>query len=177
MMDAGFSSKVSRIGEAFCSNAVMDALEECGIQIDSTAMPGRVRIDAERNLDWGMTPEHVYYPAVNDYRLPGNPTRKLLEIPMSMLRTIADYDQKPLLRYLDLSFHPRVIRDGISDLVKTAEIIVAVTHPSAVLKSAIPHGLISFSADAFAENLDSLLLECSRQERPVKFVTLAQIAY
>ena len=177
MMDAGFSSKVSRIGEAFCTNAVMDALEECGVQIDSTAMPGRVRIDAERNLDWSMTPEHAYYPSVDNYGSPGDPARKLLEIPMSMLRTEADYDRKPLLRYLDLSFHPRALRKGISDLVKTAEIIVAVTHPSAVLTSTIPHGLISFSADAFAENLDSLLRECARQERPIKFITLAQTAY
>ena len=94
---------------------------------------------------------------------------------MSMLSTKADYDQKPLSRYLDLSFHPHVLRDGIVDLIKTAEIIVAVTHPSTVLNSSTPHGLISFSADAFAENLDSLLRECSLQERTFKFVTLSQI--
>lgn len=175
MRSAGFCSKTSRIGEAFSNNAVVNALEECGIEIDSTAMPGRVRLDAQRSLDWSGTPTRRYHPAVNDYRVPGDPCRKLLEVPMSMLWTKTHYDQKPLLRYLDLSFHPRVLRDGISNLIMNSETVVTVTHPSTVLNSNSSHGLIAFSADAFAENLDLLLSECSVQNKSIRFITLSQI--
>ena len=57
MRGIGFQPRSSRIGEAFGSNDVMAALDELGIQCDSTAMPGRVRRDAERQLDGGPPPQ------------------------------------------------------------------------------------------------------------------------
>ena len=85
MRGAGFEPRSSRIGEAFGSNEVMSALNEFGIQCDSTAMPGRVRRDAERQLDWGTTPQQPYHPSTADYRQPGAPELRLLEVPMSMI--------------------------------------------------------------------------------------------
>lgn len=177
MRGAGFHTFVSRIGEAFCSNAVMSALEEVGIRYDSTAMPGRVREDGERNLNWAATPTHTYSPSEKDYRVPGEHERPLQEIPMSMLETLADYDQAPCRRYLDLSFHARALHRGIPALVASADTIVTVTHPSAVLPGNAPHGLLSFSQEVFADNLRALLQESSKQGRPVRFVTLRDISF
>jgi hypothetical protein len=176
MQGAGFLSRVSRIGEAFGSNALIAALDECGMQCDSTAMPGRVRVDAERSLDWGVTPAGAYHPSVADYRVPGKPARRLLEVPMSMIQTRADYDRAPLMRYLDLSFHPRVLRDGLAALVGTAQALVTVTHPSTILPGHAEHGLLSFSVEAFAKNLCLLLQECLHQGRSFRFITLRERA-
>ena len=176
MQGAGFQSSVSRIGEGFGANSVMSAVEECGILCDSTAMPGRVRVDAERCLDWEVTPAHSYHPSIGDYRVPGARVYKILEVPMSMVRTFADYDNQPLMRYLDLSFHTHVLRGGLAALVANANTIVTVTHPSTILPRNQSHGLLSFSADVFVENLHMLLRECIHQQRPFHFVTLSDCA-
>ena len=174
MRAAGFEGRVSRIGEAFGSNAVMNALDKLGIHCDSTAMPGRVRNDATRSIDWLSTPESPYHPSLADYRIPGTPACSLLEIPMTMLMTRAAYDAEPFPRYLDLSFHPTVLREGITALLPKARVIVTVTHPSTVLPNMVsqPHGLISFDITAFEENLNHLTGECQRIGRPFRFVTL-----
>lgn len=96
---------------------------------------------------------------------------------MSMLETLADYDQAPCRRYLDLSFHARALHRGIPALVASADTIVTVTHPSAVLPGNAPHGLLSFSQEVFADNLRALLQESSKQGRPVRFVTLRDISF
>lgn len=176
MKSAGFQTQVSRIGEAFSSNAVMSALEEAGIRCDSTAMPGRAREDKDRNLNWAPTPTHAYHPSHDDYRVQGERERRLIEVPMSMLETHADYDSAPRMRYLDLSFHPRALHERIPSLVANTETIVTVTHPSAVLPRKEAHGLLSFNPKAFEENLCFLLQECAKQDRPVRFVTLRDIA-
>lgn len=176
MKHAGFYTTVSRIGEAFSSNAIMNALEEAGIRCDSTAMPGRVREDGDRNFNWANTPAYAYHPSEQDYRVPRKRIRPLIEVPMSMLKTRADYDQAPCMRYLDLSFHPRALQGGVPTLVANTDTIVTVTHPSAVLPGNASHGLLSFSPEAFAYNLRALLEESSRQDRPVRFVTLRDIA-
>lgn len=175
---AGFAPVSSRIGEAFGSNAVMAALDECGFQCDSSAMPGRVRHDAARELDWGPTPAQPFQPSTSDYRTPGSPARSVLEVPMSMVETLADYDRVPLLRYVDLSFHHAAIRKGLSAWLEEARLLVTVTHPSTVLPGISPerHGLLSFDIGVFQRNLQFILAECGRLERRVRFVTMCECA-
>ncbi len=171
---AGYAPVTSRLGEAFGSNAALAALEDFGFEADSTAMPGRVRRDAERTLDWGGTPERPYHPSQADYRVPGGPERKLLEVPMSMVPVRADYDAAPFPRYVDLSFHHAMLRDGLAGLLATAPLLVAVTHPSTILPGirARRHGLLSFDAGEFRRNLDFIFTECARVGREVHSLTL-----
>lgn len=173
-----FAPASSRIGEAFGSDAVMAALDEFGFRCDSTAMPGRVRRDAERQLDWGATPPRPYHPSVADYRVPGLPSRRMLEVPMSMIRTRADYDRAPLLRYVDLSFHHAAIRDGLRDYLRETPLLVTVTHPSTVLSGIAQkrHGLVSFELGEFRRNLEFVLIECERLGREVQFITIGECA-
>lgn len=178
MRGAGFEPRSSRNGEAFGSNEVMAALDELGIQCDSTAMPGRVRRDAERQLDWGTTPQQPYHPSAADYREPGLPELRLLQVPMSMIETKTDYDRAPLLRYADLSFHHEVLRNGLRAFLATAPLLVTVTHPSTVLPGIAPqrHGLLSFDIGEFRRNLDFILAECARLHRGHRFITIAECA-
>ena len=179
MRGAGFQPRSSRIGEAFGSNEVMAALDQFRIQCDSTAMPGRVRLDAERQLDWGITPQQPYHPSIADYRQPGTPELRLLQVPMSMIETKTDYDRAPLLRYADLSFHHEVIRDGLRAFLATAPLLVTVTHPSTVLPGIAPlrHGLLSFDIGNFQRNLDFILTECERLGRGHRFITIGECAH
>ena len=179
MRAAAFEPRSSRIGEAFGSNEVMAALDQLGIQCDSTAMPGRVRRDAERQLDWGATPQHPYHPSVADYRQPGSPELRLLQVPMSMIQTKTDYDRAPLLRYADLSFHHEVMRAGLTAFLTTAPLLVTVTHPSTVLPGIVAqrHGLLSFDIGCFRRNLDFILSECERLGRDHRFITIGECAH
>ena len=164
----------SRIGEAFCSNAVLATLDELGIRCDSTAMPGRVRKDRERHLDWETTPQEPYHPSHSDYRQPGLEPFNLLEVPMSMVETRAEYDERPLRRYVDLSFRNEAMKDGLRSYLRDAKLLVTVTHPCAVLSGITNrrHGLLSFDIREFKRNLDFILSECRRLSRRYKFVTI-----
>jgi hypothetical protein len=173
----GFSGTSSRIGDAFGSNEIMQTLSGLGLRCDATAMPGRVRRDAHRHLDWDGTPTHPYRPSVADYRRPGTPALDLLEIPMSMVAVKAEYDATPLSRYIDLSFRHDALRGGLKSFLPDAKTIVTVTHPSSVLASAngARHGLISHDLGEFRHNLDWILEECGRLGRPSRFVTISEI--
>jgi hypothetical protein len=174
--DAGYNPVSSRLGEAFGSNAAFAALESFGFESDSTAMPGRVRRDADRSLDWSGTPDRPYHPAVADYRVAGVPERTLLEVPMSMVPVQADYDVAPFPRYVDLSFRHASLRPGLSNLLAAAPLLVTVTHPSTILSGIAPgrHGLLSFEAGEFHRNLDFIFTECARLGREVRSVTLGE---
>jgi len=176
MRGANFESNVSRIGEAYGSNTVMASLQEIGIKCDSSAMPGRVRVDGVRNINWDTTPTQPYNPSYANYREPGVPCYSLIEAPMSMVSTKTRYDQQPIRRYVDLSFHHDILRQGLSNLVAVAPVIITVTHPSSILSdlSARAHGLLSFNISTFAENLDFIIDECLRLGRPFRFVTLRE---
>lgn len=178
MQDADFKGRVSRIGEAFSSNAVMQTLDDLGIICDSTAMPGRVRKDDTRQLDWSGTPDHPYHPSRADYRLPGADAYALLEAPMTLVPTLATYDREPLRRYVDLSFHHQALREGLSAFLPSARTLITVTHPSTILSGIVsaPHGLLSFAVAEFERNLQFILSECTRQGRTYRFVTLSECA-
>jgi hypothetical protein len=174
MQKAGYAGCVSRIGEAFSSSGVMRVLDELGVICDSTAMPGRVRQDATRQLDWSGTPERPYYPSRTDYRVGGEDALSLLEVPMTMVSTKASYDREPLKRYVDLSFHHSVLREGLRSALPELRVLVTVTHPSTILGgiASAPHGLLSFAAGELVRNLEFILSECTRLGREYRFVTL-----
>ena len=173
----GFLPVSSRIGEAFHSNEIMHELASLGMKIDSTAMPGRVRMDNERNVDWQPTPPHPYYPAKTDYRIPGENEKRvnILEVPMSMIRTRVEYDRSDVRRYIDLSFHNSVIREGLLAYIKVSDYLVSITHPSTVLALANrKHPLVSFDIGEVERNLTTILSECNRLNKKVRFVTIAE---
>ncbi|TGY87260.1 hypothetical protein E5163_16230 [Marinicauda algicola] len=174
----GYAPRCARIGEAYGSNAIMEAHDRLGIEFDSTAMAGRKRVDAERIIDWEATPHRAYRPSQADHRIPGKPARDVVEIPMSMQRVKADYDAEPFLRYLDLSFHPRALAHGLDDLVRDADYLVTVTHPSAFLSDFEPaggHGLVAFDPQALTRNLDAVLDAAGRHGRRPRFLTISQL--
>ena len=138
-------------------------------------MPGRHRNDNHYDFDWTSTPDTSYWPARNNYRIPGEPAHQLVEIPLSMAAVRADYDDQPYQRYVDLSFHPHAIQPGLNSILNETTSLITDTHPSTVLPEVAlnPHGLLSFSIDSFRANLANLLDNCMQRNRPIRFVTLS----
>ena len=167
--------RATRIGGNYGSGPLMQILEDLGIEVDSSAMPGRRRTDNHYLFDWSSTPTQAYCPARSNYRTPGTPSHTLAEIPLTMLDVLADYDERPRKRYFDLSFHSRALKPGLEKLLADAPYIVTDTHPSTILEEVAPspHGLLSFSLKTFRSNLQTVMENCARLNRPIRFVTLS----
>jgi hypothetical protein len=173
MSDWGVRPRSSRIGEAYMHPAVFQVLEDLGVEVDSTAMPGRRRWDATRLIDWAPTPASPYYPSRCDYRVPGHPAFRTLEVPMSMATVRAAYDTAPVLRYVDLSFRHEALRNGLRAMLASASVLVTVVHPSGLVPLG-HHGLIGFGPGDFRRNVDLVVTEAVRGGRELHFALLGE---
>jgi hypothetical protein len=177
----GIRPAASRIGEAYQSDDLMLILDELGLRADCTAMPGRKRKDAEKNIDWESTPNHPYHPSKTDYRIPGADELKIWEIPMTTVQTQVSYDERSLLRYVNPAFHPEILSDGLADLIKRANFLVTIVHPFEVLSSFFcddtlnSHPLIAFEPEALQKNLHNLTSILKKAKRDFRFVTVEQL--
>lgn len=173
--DAGYRPVSSRIGESYCSNGILESLSALGILCDSTAMPGRIRKDSQRSIDWEGTPQTPYFPSRKDYRHPGESRVDILQVPMSMVSVKASYDEQPLRRYVDLSFFHEALRSGLKQFLPEASLLVSITHPSCVVPDVIssPHGLLSFQIEELRKNLFYIIEICDQSKRPYRFMTIS----
>lgn len=170
----GSDITTSRIGRSFCSNGVVRTLQNLGIKIDSTAMPGRKRKDRYNSIDWEPTPGHPYHPSKLDYRVPGADAFSLLEAPMSMIETKASYDAQPISRYVNLTFKNDIIRNSLLKHLERCDLLITIMHPAEVLPMT-QHPLLSFSIDEVKRNLDTILDKCRIMNRTVRFITMRDV--
>jgi hypothetical protein len=168
---------VSRLGGLHSTDALAHTLDELGVRVDATALPGRVRRDERRILDWSTTPSHPYRPSRADHRVPGEPSLSLVQVPFTVVPVHADYDDAPVARYVDLTFHPRALRDALPVMAR-ADFLVTIAHPAGVVPqlSTAPHGLLSYDLDAVRTNMEAIVRACERADREVRFVTLDELA-
>ncbi len=164
----------SRVGRAFCSNGIIEALDEVGLKVDSTALPGRERKDELNSLDWEITPQLPFFPSLNDYRVPGNEHVDLLEVPMSMIETMAPYDSHPIKRYANLTFKNSIIGESLCKYIKENDLLVTIMHPSELIPQR-EHPLLSFNVNEVRKNLDTIQLECERIGKSIKFITITEV--
>jgi hypothetical protein len=180
MKENNFNPLSSRIGEAYMSNEIVSILNKLGIKIDSTAMPGRARKDAKFQLDWLGAPQLPYHPSKDDYRVPGEDQLNLLEVPMSMIYTKVEYDMKPLKRYVNLSFHNDVMKDGLRKYIREYKLLVSITHPFEVLPSMYDkgkkHPLISFNMGEIKKNIDFIISECKNAGKEYRFIRISDLS-
>lgn len=170
----GFCINTSRIGRAFCSNAIMRTLYEIGIKVDSTAIPGRKRKDEFNMIDWKTTPQNPFFPSETDYRIPGDVHVDLLEVPMSMIKTNVSYDNYPVKRYVNLAFKNSVIKDSLCEYVRRNNLLVIIMHPSEVIRQ-MDHPLFSFDINEVKRNLDTIVSECGKLRKSIKFITMIEV--
>jgi hypothetical protein len=187
---SGWRPVSSRIGESVCSTELMAFLDSAGIKADSTALPGRSRDDGIRWFDWGNTPGLPYFPAKADYRRPpesrgsgdridGEEPMSILEVPFTMASTRAPYDGKEssarkVRRYIDLSYDPARLRQGLAPMFKDMKYLVAVIHPLQAVGREVPEGgLIIGGLDTLRANIRMILESIELAGRSPKALTLS----
>jgi len=176
----GSSPHLTRMGEAMMSNDLAAAMETVGVKLDSTALPGRKRMEPPFCLDWEETQPRPYWPSVEDYRRSaedGAPSRSFVEIPFSMLPLQAkedNYDKKPISRYLNLGYKPEILQLGFKSLNPT-QTLVSVVHLHEIFDSGRSHPLVSFSSQAFGKNLVLLKEYFERLGEKLEFTTLDHV--
>lgn len=175
-MDVFFIS-CARLGEGMMSNYAVNTLDRMGLKVDSTALPGRIRNDAERRFDWRKAPLTPYHPSRFDYSSPGLPggSLNLLEVPFTMATTMASYDTEPIKRYLDLSFDPSILGPGLKEAIKSSPYTIAVIHPAFILGAAGDHDLITPGEDTVKQNIANIMAAAKMVRRTPKFVRVRDI--
>jgi hypothetical protein len=164
-----------RMGWGFHTNEAMAFLAQNGFRVDSSAIPRPQYPWEETKKDWTTTPHEPYFPACADYRVPGTPDWPILEVPMSVMLVKADYDRADILRYVNLAFHPRTLRQPLESWLSEHDHLVTITHPYELLGGA-RHGLIAFDVAALEENLLAIIRICEARGRPARFLTLSEFA-
>jgi hypothetical protein len=162
---AGYSFQSIRIGEAFHSTELMTCIDNLGYAVDSTAVPGRFRDDAQRCFDWSSTSNAPYHPDSMDFRVPGQRSLGVLEVPMTTAKFKAEYDSGPKLRYMSLSYRSDIFARGFEEYLANcgegeARSVVFIVHPGEVFgteKAASHGGLYSFDLHSVRVNLGAAL--------------------
>lgn len=171
-----------RVGEAFHGNALMSALCELGLKVDSTAIPGRRRADSARIFDWSSTPNEPYYPSATDYRVPGKQDQRLriLEVPLTTMPVRAGYDVAPLKRYINLTYHHALFKAGfdahLKDEMRASKeslYVTTILHPEEVYASPDPHPLYSYSLAETRRNLNYMLDAIRAFDSEVRFLRMS----
>ena len=149
----------SRMGWGFHRNETMATLDELGWRVDSTAMPRPSYAWDSVTRDWSTTPQHPYRPSVSDYRVPDEPMRALVEVPITMVPITTSQDTQPdVLRYLNPAYHPDVFAAALARVEVGAEPVM-VCHPYEILPSRASHPLIAFDPAALTTNLELLVAQ------------------
>jgi len=195
----GFSPTSFRAGWGFHNNVTIATLEELGIKVDLSAMPG-IKNPGKENTsdgslfngfaDWEKTPTYPYHPSKEDYQIPSNYHYELLEIPVTTFK-------KPLVSYLNQILPFRIFR-GIKlakpELTFSKYALSATCNPllfkqgiQSVLKSLkqLEHGFLvtSFHADELlsktlldnlSNNIKKTISICEREKVDVKFLTATE---
>jgi hypothetical protein len=180
LREAGWAADVVRMGGCFHDDRTIEGLDALGVGVDCSALPGRRKDDRGWRLDWTGTPERAYHPSHADYRVPGTPARRLLELPLSMVPVVAPYDAAPLPRYFNPAMHPALVAPVLGHLAARGDYIQCVLHPDE-LRPPGPgggHPLIAHSPDACLENLCRLVDALRERGREHAFlpVTVATAA-
>jgi hypothetical protein len=160
----------TRMGNLSHDDATIAALDALGIAVDSSAVPGRTRNDGGWRVDWMGTPEDPYHPSMADYRRPGAPAYRLLEVPMQPLSMQMPYDPAPRLRYVDPCFHPRLLWPALSAKLPTLRHLVCLLHPDEMVGGQRDgHPMVAYTPQAFDQTMGRIVDELAAAGRGVSF--------
>lgn len=171
-----YGIKTIRMGWGWQHNRVLALLESEGFEIDSSAIPRPKYKWEETKKDWSITPKFPYFPSFNDYRIPGEPHRNILEIPMSVTQISAPYDTQKVERYINLSFYSSMLEKPLVRWIKDFSILVSITHPYELVQNNNSHPLISHSIDTFKKNVKVIESLAQKFNKEVEFVTISELA-
>ena len=165
-----------RLGWAFHHNETMRLLAERGFVADSSAIPRPRYAWDLTEKDWAVTPESAYFPSVLDYRRPGQPALKILELPMSVAPIRTSYDTERVLRYVNLAYHPRILQQPLKLWLGEHSHLVTITHPYELFVGQEVSELFPFNIDALDENLLAIKTLAEGRGMALSFLTVSEFA-
>ena len=159
----GILPSYTRMGEAFMNNSIAKALDELGVYLDSSSLPGRKRVDTDFNFDWKITPRYPYKPSKNDYRIPNKKnSRNFIELPYTMIGVRTPYDEKKIERYFNLAYKKEYLFESINKLPKKDLKIVSNIHTHEIVVGSKKHILFPENHIDVIENLINLKKRISK---------------
>jgi hypothetical protein len=171
-----YGMKSVRMGWGFHTNETMRLLADLRFLIDSSAIPRPRYRWEESEKDWTLTPVVPYFPSESDYRVPGKPGLPILEIPMSVAPIKAPYDTEQVMRYINLAYHPDLLRGPLEYWLREYSHLITVTHPYELFSKGESHGLLAFDLRAFEQNLQMIKAIAGEKGISVSFLTLCKFA-
>lgn len=168
--------KIIRMGWGFQSNEIMQFLSESGFIIDSSAIPRPQYKWEETVKDWTITPLYPYYPSKKDYRIPGSPSHSILEVPISVTNIKAPYDNENVMRYINLAYHPEILKPALERWIANNSHLVTITHPYELMPFKEENGLLSYSIKSFETNINNIINISEKLNKEVKFLTMSEFA-
>ena len=171
-----YDLRVVRMGWGVHSAEIMHLLAEQGFVVDSSAIP-RPKYTWDRSVvDWSVTPSYPFFPSVADYRVPGEPHFPILEVPISCIEVQAPYDAGPVVRYLNLAYHPHIFRPALENWMRRYTHLVTITHPYELMPNAEAHGLLAFGQNVLEQNILTIEELASDSGLTADFLTLSEMA-
>ena len=147
----GLGLNAVRMGWGWHTNKSMSIINELGFNIDSSAIPKPIYKWDMTLKDWSRCSNSPYFPNRNDYQMSGEPSLKILEIPISTTHIPAPMDDGGVIRYINLAYHNNVIRKALKAL--NSSLVVSITHPYELDSKSGSHPLLGFSTEILRENL------------------------
>jgi hypothetical protein len=165
-----------RMGHGFHTNETLRAVADAGFVVDSSAIPRPMYPWDDPPKDWTTTPSVPYRPALADYRVPGEPSLPIVEIPMSVAHVPARTDSEHVLRYLNLAFRHDALAPALASWFDAHDLLVTMTHPCELLPLGAPHPLLGGGFADCARSLDAIALHAAVSEDGPAFVTVSDLA-
>jgi hypothetical protein len=165
-----------RMGWGFHKNETLGLLSNLGFLVDSSAIPRPAYRWEETIKDWNGTPSLPYFPSKLDYRIPGEPFLSILEVPMSVTHIQSPSDNEQVLRYINLAYHPDVLKEPMELWIAKHSCLITVTHPYELLRRKKNHDLLAFDPDALEQNLLAIDEFAEKKGISVSFRTLSELA-
>lgn len=174
----GVAVRSVRMGNCFHDDRTMALLAALGIANDSSAVPGRTKVDLGWRMDWSSTPMAPYRPSATDYRIPGDPSLDLIEVPLTVRPLKAPYDAAPLLRYVNPCMHHEFFGQNLREVVDTAGYLLCIFHPDEAVapRHGRGHPLVAYSRQELERNIRHLVSIANDAGRTISFQTLGQFA-
>jgi hypothetical protein len=170
------SLQAVRMGHGFHTNETMRAVASAGFAIDSSAIPRPMYAWDDPPKDWTGTPLMPYRPAMADYRIPGEPSLAIAEIPISVAHVPSSTDTQHVMRYVNPAYRHEALAPALQSWFGVYDLLVTITHPCELLQHRLGHPLITGRLEEFARNLDAIECHAARSGAAPAFVTVSEFA-
>lgn len=172
-----YKLNIVRMGWGFQTNETISVLAKLGFRVDSSAIPRPCyELDRQQGRNWTVSPTTPYWPSRADYRIPGEPSLPILEVPISTSVIQAPYDAHKMIRYFNLAFHPHILEGSLEEWIERYSFLVSITHPYELAPRPTSHGLIAFDTSALMKNIESIQNITKRMGKKLRYLTISEFA-